>query len=308
MKTYANITTHIPIDTASLGQSINRLCLHVVALLDSGMHRAAFAAARKAQRMVRAFCKSEFANQQAKVKLDMLCHKHWRRLVLKELGGAKALVRWFAAMERYKLRAANTEEDEPIEPSIWRKTPERMEEELRQKAHAQKCRKAYAAGRSNILRDPFKMDSDGQFRLPPLPRLSRPRDPEAAWTTPFDIMEYHYDATPVAKVRGYAAPIMVWPAEFEAAELWDYERWLRGRQVTSSTLSSRTRFVGWLAKKRAQNGGSSVKGPCLPNDPPSHEFATQFQRCGMTELENRQAQEEDHGLRPVNIGVSDEAA
>jgi len=42
---------------------------------------------------------------------------------------------------------------------------------------------------------------------------------------------YHYEGLPTKYLTGANAPIMVWPAEFEAAELWDYERWLRARTL-----------------------------------------------------------------------------
>jgi len=113
--------------------------------------------------------------------------------------------------------------------SAWRKTPEVMAEELRQKAHAQKCAKACAP--SGTFLDPCKLDSDGWFRLPPFPRLCGPRDPERMWTTPFYIENYHYEGLPTKYLTGANAPIMVWPAEFETAELWDYERWLRARTL-----------------------------------------------------------------------------
>ena len=235
MKTHANILTHSPVDSAPLAASISRLCLSVIALLDSRLHKAAFEAVRRTQQAVSRFCQAERANHQRAVKLEMLSHKYWRRLVLKELGGARALARWRKGLKRCEARREEWRQameraprPDPI-PSAWRKSPERMAEELRQKAHAQSCAKTAAHPR--IMRDPCKMDFDGEFRLPPLPRLCGPRRADAAWTTPFDIMDYHYNPMPMSALKGYDAPIIVWPAEFEAAELWDYERWLRDRSV-----------------------------------------------------------------------------
>ena len=51
------------------------------------------------------------------------------------------------------------------------------------------------------------------------------------WTTPFYMENYYYEGLPVKYLTGCKTPIMVWPAEFEAAELWDYERWLRVRTL-----------------------------------------------------------------------------
>ena len=231
MKTCSNILTHTLTDTAPLAAGVEHLCLTMMAMLDRGLHGAAFKAGRAVRGAVREFCKADLANHQQDLKLRMLGHKYWRRLVLKELGGPKALKRWVKAMARCAARREKMERTPPPEPekSAWRKTPEVMAEELRQKAHAQKCAKACAP--SGTFLDPCKLDSDGWFRLPPFPRLCGPRDPERMWTTPFYMENYYYEALPVKYLTGANAPIMVWPAEFEAAELWDYERWLRVRTL-----------------------------------------------------------------------------
>ncbi|MDB2438553.1 hypothetical protein N9W89_07530 [Hellea sp.] len=231
MKTCPNILTHNLTDTAPLAAHVQHLCLTMMAMLDRGLQGAAFKAGRAVRGAVREFCKADLANHQQALKLRMLGHKYWRRLVLKELGGPKALKRWVKAMARCAARRETMERTPPTEPkkSAWRKTPEVMAEELRQKAHAQKCAKACAP--SGTFLDPCKLDSDGWFRLPPFPRLCGPRDPDVMWTTPFYMENYHYEALPTKYLTGANAPIMVWPAEFEAAELWDYERWLRVRTL-----------------------------------------------------------------------------
>jgi len=231
MKTCSNILTHSLIDTAPLAATVEHLCLTMVAMLDRGLHGAAFKAGCAVRKAVREFCKADLANFQQDLKLRMLGHKHWRRLVLKELGGPRALKRWVKAMARCAARRDKMERTPPPKPekSAWRKTPEVMAEELRQKAHAQKCAKACAP--SGTFLDPCTLDSDGWFRLPPFPRLCGPRDPDRMWTTPFYIENYHYEGLPTKYLTGAYAPIMVWPAEFEAAELWDYERWLRVRTL-----------------------------------------------------------------------------
>ena len=231
MKTCSNILTHNLIDTAPLAAHVQHLCLTMMAMLDRGLQGAAFKAGRAVRGAVREFCKADLANHQQDLKLRMLGHKYWRRLVLKELGGPRALKRWVKAMARCAARREKMERTPPPEPkkSAWRKTPEVMAEELRQKAHAQKCAKACAP--SGTFLDPCKLDSDGWFRLPPFPRLCGPRDPDVMWTTPFYMENYYYEGLPVKYLTGANAPIMVWPAEFEAAELWDYERWLRARTL-----------------------------------------------------------------------------
>ena len=65
-------------------------------------------------------------------------------------------------------------------------------------------------------------------------RLSRGSAARATLThvdDAFYMENYYYEALPVKYLTGVNAPIMVWPAEFEAAELWDYERWLRVRTL-----------------------------------------------------------------------------
>lgn len=289
MKTCSNILRHRLIDTAPIAASIARLCVSVITMLDGGLHRAALEAVSKTRRVVREFCKAELANHQRRLKLEMLSHKHWRRLVLKELGGARALARWFAAMKRCALRREALEKAPKAEPkpSAWRKTPERMAEELRLKAHAQKCAKATVHPR--ITRDLCRMDSEGQFRLPPLPRLCEPRDADAAWTTPFEICEYNYNAVPVTRLSGYNAPIMIWPAEFEAAEAWDYERWLRERGIApcktlnTLTLSSRT------SSKAAPMGDQMAGIPPRRLIPHLRPRAS----CGMTEVSAASSRAQD---------------
>ncbi|MDB2439063.1 hypothetical protein N9W89_10135, partial [Hellea sp.] len=196
MKTCSNILTHSLTYTAPLAAGVGHLCFTMVAMLDRGLQGAAFKAGRAVRGAVRDFCKADLANHQQDLKLRMLGHKYWRRLVLKELGGPRALARWVKAMARCAERREALDRTPPPEPkpSAWRKTPEVMAEELRQKAHAQKCAKACAP--SGTFLDPCTLDSDGWFRLPPFPRLCGPRDPERMWTTPFYMENYYYEGLP----------------------------------------------------------------------------------------------------------------
>lgn len=285
-------------------------------MLDSGLPRAAMHGTRKLQKTVDAFCKAEHANYQFNLKLKMLSHKYWRRLVLKELGGQPAIERWHAARARCILRAAELlkkgHQARPI--SKWRKTPARMAEELAQKAHAEKCAKASAHPR--IFRDPFKTDSDGKFRLPPLPRIKIQRDPDASWTTPFDITAYNYNAVPVLRPSRYEMPILVWPEEFEAAELWDYERWLRERRVTQEIEARDAPSLVIPHKTHGvADAGPNDKERPLGLGPGSAPVVWQAQTTsssGMTKLRRLflrpQNHKENPGLRPVNSELSPASA
>lgn len=194
-----------------MAAAYRHLCGVMLALIASGRFAEVLAASRQVSRLVKDIAKAEFGNHRRGLKLEMLSHGGWRERVLKDLGGLRKLGLWEAARERYETRK-NAPAPES-NPSVWRKTPERMAEEERQKAHARKCVKATA--HPKIMRDPFRVDFERQFRLAPLPRLSRPRCDPA--TVPFDIYDYDYDGTPIAKMNGFDAPITVWPAEFRAA-------------------------------------------------------------------------------------------
>jgi len=212
-QTQTSSSPYLPafIDTASMVAAYERLCAMVPLILAHPTARGLLENARKAGHLVREFTQAEFSNYQRGLKLDMLSHGPWRERVLKELGGEAKLTAWDAAQERYASRKETSLPE--VVPSAWRKTPERLAEEERLKAHARKCARATAHPR--IFRDPFRVDFEGQFRLAPLPRLSTPRRDPAA--VPFAIEDYNYDGTPIAKMSGFDAPVTVWPVEFRAA-------------------------------------------------------------------------------------------
>jgi len=177
------------------------LCAMIPLILAHPRARGLLENAREIGRVVRAFTRAEFSNYQRGLKLDMLSHGPWRERVLKELGGEAKLAAWDAAQERYQLRKETPAPE--VKAGTWRKTPERLAEEERLKAHARKCARATAHPR--IFRDPYRVDFEGQFRLAPLLRLSTPRRDPA--TVPFVIEDYNYDGTPIAKMSGFDAPV-----------------------------------------------------------------------------------------------------
>jgi len=65
-----------------------------------------------------------------------------------------------------------------------------------------------------IVRDPFRVDFEGEFRLAPLPRLSvRGRRGVILSDGP----DYNYDAMRRVQFRGVRSVAVVWPCEFYAA-------------------------------------------------------------------------------------------
>ena len=225
MKKYSPLP-HLPniIDTAAIMARIDRLCERVPLILAHPSARGLLANSRRVQQAVRALIRGTISNQNRALKLAMLSHGTWRARVLRELGGAKALAKWAARWASYeaRLKTAKAQTPEPSAeqpPAPWRKTPERAAEEERQKAHARKCAKACAHPR--IIRDPFKVDGDGLFRLAPVPRLTAPRRESAC--IPFDIMDYDFNGERLAKLTGADAPIMLWPVEFHMAERLERE-------------------------------------------------------------------------------------
>jgi len=213
-QTQTSSSSYLPafIDTAPMAAAYERLCAMIPLILAHPRARGLLENAREIGRVVRAFTRAEFSNYQRGLKLDMLSHGPWRERVLKELGGEAKLAAWDAAQERYQLRKETPAPE--VKAGTWRKTPERLAEEERLKAHARKCARATAHPR--IFRDPYRVDFEGQFRLAPLLRLSTPRRDPA--TVPFVIEDYNYDGTPIAKMSGFDAPVTVWPIEFRAAE------------------------------------------------------------------------------------------
>jgi len=177
-----------------------RLTALTLLLIDQGIGRGFLAHCNSVVKCVRAYIRADWNNTQLDLKLRMLASKAWREGVLKDLGGEAALKRWDKRMSSYKvalyLRAMGLPEKSDAQTeTVWRKTPERIAKELRQIAHAKRC--ARATAHPLIIRDPFRVDFDGQFRLAPVPRLKGTRrSPEEVLATDPDYMErYDYDAT-----------------------------------------------------------------------------------------------------------------
>jgi len=236
-----------------------RLTALTLLMIEQRIARGFLAHLRKVSKLVREFTQAEWNNHQLNLKLNMLRSTTWRERVLKQLGGEAALARWDRRMARYKIAA-----ETPLTParvSGWRKTPERIAEELRWKAHAQKCAKATAHPR--IFRDPFRVDQEGQFRLAPLPRVKGlRRSPEDVLaTTPFYMERYDYNGMPVAKMTGYDAPACVWPAEFRAAAMVEKSGGLSTSVIPHpNILQSKTIGENWTMSFESPSAASCLAG------------------------------------------------
>ena len=152
------------------------------------------------RRHVRVLIQASQAHFRARQKTDMLLCPSWRERVISELGGWKRLRRW--AKRQAAIAAAPREKAyetclHPAKDDAERERRALMRELMKANAHPL------------ILRDPCRMDFDGEFRLPPQIRLVNPlADPD---------YDYDFDARPWADFSGVRTPITVWPEEFKAA-------------------------------------------------------------------------------------------
>lgn len=175
---------------------------------------------KRVARLIKAYVKVATHNAHLKRKVDMLLSPAWRARVLKDLGGSEALIRWDKSVTRARLRREGylapikrRKADRPIGFN----TPAHIAESERLKAHKRDCARACAP--AGDLRDPYKMDREGLFRLAPLPRLSGGQSAETRVPkiyTQQTIGDYHYNAIPLYRPKGLG-PAPVWPIEFYAA-------------------------------------------------------------------------------------------
>jgi len=212
---------HQPIDASPLTARFTVLMGVFSVLLTLGRSRDMLSVSRRIARTVKAYVKVATHNAHMERKLEMLLNPAWRTRVLDDLGGLGALHRWDEAVTRAQLRREGCwipkrqpayKDPEPV----WWRTPDRIAESERLKAHKRDC--ARACANPLTVRDPYKMDRDGLFRLAPLPRQ---RGEDGAKHQPViystqTIGDYSFNAAPIYKPEGLgAAP--VWPVEFYAA-------------------------------------------------------------------------------------------
>ena len=203
-------------DLAALAAHYTRLITVLNVFVLTGNFSGALKKSVEIGRAARALIKGKVrvASEQAKAK--MLRCPGWRARVIADLGGTRKLALWNAAMGRAiaRERSLRTSWEKPQAaqpaPVITPATIAAAKREAARRAHIRDCAKACANPR--IFKDPFRVDQDGLFRLPPVPRVpmtgSRPATP----------CDYAYDARKLTKLTGAFAPAMVWPIEFYIAE------------------------------------------------------------------------------------------
>lgn len=148
----------------------------------------------------------KLASEQAlryRYKLTMLRSKDWRERVFTDLGGAKAMMRFYRQPDKAKA-ATRT-----------RKTL--SEKERQHREHMKLCSKAAAHPR--VFRDPCRLDQEGLFRLPSIRKQINPRPTHPNIIT----TEYSYDPRPIYKPSLFSSPIIVWPDEFLVFAEWEAE-------------------------------------------------------------------------------------
>ena len=214
MKT-ASLTYPKPhyIDTAPLALRYKVLMAAIMSLIEAGQMARVLRLSHKVVRLVRTFTRLETHNHLLTRKLDMLIDKSWRERVLKELGGMRKLKLWDAAKARIEARQNRSAKPAASQSPDWLYTEDRIAESERLKARVRACGRATAHPR--VFRDKYKMDSDGMFRLAPLPRTGRAA-PQMKVYTQSSIVDYEWNNIPFAKITDIG-PAMVWPAEFYAA-------------------------------------------------------------------------------------------
>ena len=218
------------IDTAPLVARYNYINEAILAFIAAGHMLLVVRYTYKLLQVIRAYARFDGANIMMRLKLDMLCNRAWRQAVLRDLGGLETLRRWEAIAARFVPRQDRSEFKNKPSASLkgygpvdenpsWLLTPERIAESERLKARARTIMRACAS--PNIVRDRVKMDFDGLFRLPPLPRQEKLPANTKIYTEA-SIIDYDWNSMPLNKETGFG-PAMVWPHEFYAAMVLDGE-------------------------------------------------------------------------------------
>lgn len=199
------LARRLPYNHAAAQARVDALCAMMMRLLGnyaSGQYVQYWTLLELAKTMrqeIGGFIKAAMAQRRSAHKLNMLRHPEWRSKVLRDLGGRKALLRCWKAQFREKPK--NKKE------RIKRRKLVLTEEEARRRAHIRYCAKA--ALHPHVTRDPFKVDQEGEFRLPPVARHFTGKVDESP-------RDYEYRAEPLCDFTGLKTPIMVLPEEFMA--------------------------------------------------------------------------------------------
>ena len=251
MKTQSFPPPHHFVDIAPLTARFDILMAAILAFIEAGHIVRALKLSHKMNRVVRLGIKLEKQNVLLKRKFDMLLDKCWRDRVLKELGGMRRLKSWEAAVARNAVPFTKPAHDHDA-PPIWLFTPERRAESERLKEHAKKCARACVS--AGVFRDKIRMDFEGEFRLPPIPRRIGAVRREMIYTEA-SICDYFYNAMPYYEMKTFG-PAAVWPAEFRMAIAAEADIHASIKADSKST-----------ERERAEDGEIETKPSAIPTRP-----------------------------------------
>jgi|GEM_PF-6368993 len=191
------------------------LILQVTALILARDFSGILSVSREIGRAARALMQAKARASAARMTRAMLADGRWRGRVISDLGGYRALHLWQRARRRAALRAALLSLQSGGRGRAVSRAPLPPAEAAR-RAFIRERRRACAPAR--VFKDPFRMDFDGQFRLPPLPR--------APWPAALRLLSgpagrgsraYDYDPRPVRRQNKYVCAQPVSPRAFYAA-------------------------------------------------------------------------------------------
>ena len=240
-------------DITALTARYERLIFMVKVLILSGDYGGVLKTSYDIARAAKALIKGKARAAAIERKLHMLATPKWRARVISDLGGMRKLALWNAAMLRAIERALTPRA--PIAKPAPHALAAQVQEDAR-RAHARKCLKATA--HPGIIRDRFRVDFEGQFRLPPLPRAPRAAGKSSAAS------EYTYDPRKLTYQSGVFAPAAVWPTEFYVAErenfaVTDAPTFTAGKMPASERRPARRNFADLLRDEPGDCAASPAK-------------------------------------------------
>lgn len=210
-------------DVEALGAHYRHLVMLVMTWTLAGNFGEVLKASLDAGRAARALIKAKIRARQDRTRADMLACAGWRAKVISDLGGLRKLALWQAAMKRAVSRERGRAQrwTVPVAPPPKTYVTPQMRAagaaEALRRARIRDC--ARACAHPGVFKDPFRVDQDGLFRLPPLPREARTA--RAGGRRSLIPVDYAFDARKTTGLSGALAPAMVWPIEFYRAQARD---------------------------------------------------------------------------------------
>ena len=214
-------------DITALEQRYALLITQVMALIAANDFTQTLSVSRDIARAARALMAGKAQMAAAELKRKMLLNTAWRSRVIADLGGYRKLHLWQRARRRAAMRAALLSLSSPVENGGTRRQTALPPAELTRRAGIRD--RARACAHPLIFKDPVKVDQEGQFRLPAIPRAPLPY---ALRSGARPHHSYEFDARPVKKQNKYAAAEPITPLEFYQA-----------REAEIAAAQSRLRFA-----------------------------------------------------------------